>query len=81
MSDAQEERKFLHDLATPLSVALGMVEAALDQTSKGATVDQAQFNKLQDRLQKSRTAVLRCVDLLKERRQVLIARPEIPAQD
>lgn len=75
MSDPKEERKFLHDLATPLSVALGMLEVALDQTTKGA-VDKDQLKKLEDRLQKSRTAVLRCVELLKERRQILIKRQE-----
>jgi signal transduction histidine kinase len=81
MSDAQEERKFLHDLATPLSVALGMAESALDQITKGAVADEAQLKKLQDRVQKSQTAVLRCVELLKERRQILISRQQASATD
>jgi hypothetical protein len=78
MSDSSEERKFLHDLATPLSVALGMLESALDQLSKKSTIEQSDLKSLNERLEKSKNAVRRCVDLLTDRRQILLAQKQNP---
>ena len=72
MSDPAEERKFLHDLATPLSVALGMLESGLGQVERNEPLNPENIKKLIDRLNKAKNAVIKSAELLKARRQVLI---------
>ncbi|CAN5501670.1 hypothetical protein BH10BDE1_BH10BDE1_35090 [soil metagenome] len=67
---AAEERKFLHDIANPLAVAAGMLEAYRDElTRQGVELTEPMTRKLG----KAETALDRIATLLKERRVVLIA--------
>ena len=61
---SEEERKFIHDIASPLTVACGMVEAALDE------------NPGMKKLEKALAALNRIADLLRDRRDKLRAAPE-----
>lgn len=60
-----EERAFIHDLSSPLMVAMGMVEFA----EKKLPPDQ---EAIVIKLQKAQKALTRIASLLKDRRSVLI---------
>lgn len=64
-----DERAFLHDIATPIAVAYGMVEAALDALNARPDVpgNAAEIA----RLEKALKALDRLVALLKARREVV----------
>jgi signal transduction histidine kinase len=64
------ERTFLHDIATPMAVALGMVDLLLEDASDGsASLSDAQ----KKRLEKAQTALLKLQEMMAARRQILIA--------
>ncbi len=65
----REERKYMHDVATPLGVAVFLVDAVLeDLQSQGVSQDSlAQLNKIRDALNK-------VTAMLHQRREVLIKR-------
>lgn len=64
------ERTFLHDLSNPLSVALGMVELALESLRQQPTEAVAAEVV---RLEKCHKSLTRMADLIRERRKLLIA--------
>jgi signal transduction histidine kinase len=65
----EEERKFLHDLANPLAIASGMLEAYRDElTRSGIPSTEA----LERKLSKTESALQRVGDLLKNHRPRLI---------
>ena len=64
----RSERDFIHDLSSPLMIAHGMLESAMELESDEATRE--------DRLNRSSEAMLKMSKLLKERRKRLIAYAE-----
>ncbi len=70
----EEERKFLHDIANPLAVAAGMLEAYREDLSRS----QVQTTDSQIRkLQKVELALGRIAELLVERRSLIsVAEPK-----
>lgn len=64
------ERTFLHDIATPTAVALGMVDLMLDDVLEGtATLSDSQ----KKRLEKTQAALLKLQEMMSARRAALIA--------
>lgn len=67
---AQEDREFLHDIANPLAIAGGLVEAFRDETTR----EKLKLTESQDRkLTKIANALDRIEKLISERRTRLIA--------
>jgi hypothetical protein len=62
------ERSFLHDLANPLAISAGMIEALLESGSRTGQFNPEQLRKLN----KAREAIHRLGDLLNHRRKVVI---------
>ncbi len=67
---ALAERAFLHDIATPTAVALGMVDLILDDAQDGTVTLEDGVKK---RLEKAQTALLKLQEMMSSRRSVLIA--------
>ena len=67
---AQEERKFMHDLANPISIAQGNVKLVIRKLQK----DKESFDPDQiiSRLQKASDAFETVMEMLGERRRILI---------
>ncbi len=70
------EREFLHDLATPVSVALGNLETTLDDDSKLGPLSENQ----RTRLEKALKAVDRIRQLMEKRRAEIRAAAAAAAQ-
>lgn len=68
LEQIKAERTFIHDLATPLMIAQGMVDSVLSKLEVES--EEAQ------RLQKSAKALGKMANILKERRQVLISQSD-----
>lgn len=67
---AQEDREFLHDIANPLAIVGGLVEAFRDETAR----EKLKLTESQDRkLTKMANALDRIEKLISERRSRLIA--------
>lgn len=67
---AQEDREFLHDIANPLAIAGGLVEAFRDETAR----QNLALSESQDRkLTKLENALDRIEKLISERRKRLVA--------
>jgi hypothetical protein len=67
---AKEDREFLHDIANPLSIAGGLVEAFRDEANRqNLTLTEAQDRKLT----KIRNALERMEKLISDRRKRLLA--------
>ena len=60
-----EERAFIHDLSSPLMVALGMVDFTANKLPEEQTA-------LLEKLQKAQKALNRIATLLKDRRSLLL---------
>lgn len=60
----KSEREFLHDLSSPLMIAMGMVDAARDK------LDPSQ-SEADEKLEKAKNALRRLTDKVNERRQEL----------
>ena len=67
-----EERAFIHDISSPLMVAMGMVDFAETKVPEGE-------ESLRIKLQKAQKALARMSALLKDRRELLIK--ELEASD
>lgn len=67
---SSEERKFLHDISNPLTIAQGMVDSVIDSLEGVPGVDE----KVHTRLEKAVKAMERMAAGIKERREVLIKR-------
>jgi hypothetical protein len=63
------ERTFMHDIATPLAVALGMVDIVIDDSTSGVAVLPEASMK---RLEKVQSALIKLQDMVTARRKVLI---------
>lgn len=64
------ERVFMHDLATPMAVALGMLDLMIDDSTSGVTVlPEAAFK----RAEKAQAALLKMQEMMKERRSTILA--------
>jgi hypothetical protein len=63
------ERTFMHDIATPLAVALGMVDIVIDDSTSGVAVLPEASMK---RLEKVQSALIKLQDMVTARRTVLI---------
>jgi hypothetical protein len=61
---SEQERKFIHDISSPITVACGMVEAVLDSVKQVANSDNPDVK----RLEKALTALNRVSDLIRDRR-------------
>ena len=66
----REERSFIHDLSSPLMIAMGMVDFVKMK------IDTDTDPKIIERLGKAQKALNRMNELLKERRRALIERME-----
>lgn len=64
--DIKKERAFIHDIASPLMIAMGMVESLQHGLGKDSTDDQKM------KATKTIKALNRISDLVKERRSLLI---------
>lgn len=70
MSEARNpERVFMHDIATPIAVALGMIDLIIDDSSSGVTVLPENAMK---RLEKAQAALLKLQDMMAARRKILV---------
>lgn len=70
---ALAERAFLHDIATPTAVALGMVDLILDDVSEGSVgLDEG----VKKRLEKAQAALMKLQEMMSNRRSVLIAQSD-----
>lgn len=67
---AAEERKFLHDLANPLAVATGMLEAYRDELDRSGVESTEALTR---KLTKLENALKRLGDILTEHRPRLLA--------
>ena len=67
------ERVFMHDIATPLAVALGLIDLTIDDSTSGVTVLPTAALK---RLEKAQAALLKLQELMNARRKTLIEREE-----
>ncbi len=67
MESIQEERKFIHDVSSPLMVALGMIDVGTDILEKKQDIETAQV-----KLEKAKKALDKLTLILKERRTLLI---------
>ena len=63
------ERKFLHDLASPLTIAQGMTDAASEIVRDRKPIDEKLLNKLE----KSTKALERMTEMLRLRRSEIAA--------
>lgn len=68
--DGSDEREFLHNLASPLSTAIFLVDAALDNIQSRPEANADDVMQLVDAYQ----ALERVKMLLQERREILIKR-------
>lgn len=63
------ERVFMHDIATPVAVALGMIDLMIDDArSSRAPLTEAQTK----RLEKAQTALLKLQAMMVERRKTIL---------
>ena len=62
-----KQRTFIHDLSSPITIAIGMVDAGINKINKG---DDAEV--VVDKLEKAMGALNKVAELLKDRRQILI---------
>ncbi len=70
MSDAKSpERAFMHDIATPMAVALGMIDLVIDDSQSGAAVLPEAALK---RLEKAQAALLKLQEMMATRRKILV---------
>lgn len=70
LSFAKEEREYLHDLANPLAIATGMLEALQEDLSRSdVKLSEGQARKLS----KIQTALERIAGLVRDRRSRMIA--------
>lgn len=69
------QRKFLHDVASPLMIALGMTDTAISQ------LDDGENEKLRSRLEKSKTALTRISQMLKSNRAMLHALGDVHGKE
>ncbi|MCB0412922.1 MAG: hypothetical protein KDD50_01230 [Bdellovibrionales bacterium] len=67
----KEERAFIHDVSSPLMIAIGMVDFAVNLCQKE---EQEDPEKVIQKLEKAQKALKRIGELLKERRKTLIDR-------
>ena len=59
----------MHDIATPMAVAIGMLDLVMDDSTSGVTVlPDAAFK----RLEKAQAALVKLQDMLSARRKVLV---------
>jgi signal transduction histidine kinase len=63
------ERIFMHDIATPTAVALGMIDLILDDSQSGAAVLPEAAVK---RLEKAQSALLKLQEMMAARRKTLM---------
>lgn len=77
MADAQKnpERIFMHDIATPMAVALGMIDVVIDDSVSGVTIVPPAALK---RLEKSQAALLKLQEMMVERRKAILENPATP---
>jgi signal transduction histidine kinase len=66
---ARSQRDFIHDLASPLTVALGMVDSALRAVSDENT-------PAKEKLEKAKKSLLKMNELMKARRELLVKASE-----
>jgi signal transduction histidine kinase len=71
MNDIQKspERVFVHDIATPIAVALGMVDLVMDDSKSGAV---ALPDVAAKRLEKAQSALLQLQQLIADRRKAIL---------
>lgn len=67
-----EERKFLHDMASPLTIAQGMLDSALEILRADANTNPNIITKVE----KSAKALERMTEMLRARRATIMARQE-----
>ena len=66
-----EDREFLHDISTPITVAQGMLSMANGQIDKGISAED-----VLSKLKKSEQAMEQIVEMVMNRRQELIQQQE-----
>lgn len=66
---SKEQRKFLHDIASPMTIAMGMLDSALESLQKTTGVDPVVINKLK----KSASAMERMAEMIRVRRSEIVA--------
>jgi hypothetical protein len=64
----KEQRKFLHDISSPVSIANGMIEICLEQLEKSPV----QFAPEIDRLKKALKALQKLTVLIQQNRELLV---------
>ena len=74
----EEERKFLHDVANPLSIAHGNLKIALRKLD-GVIDKDPQLREVLERLNKAMDACEKMAKQVGDRRQVLMEKQQSPA--
>ncbi len=67
LESVKEERKFIHDVSSPLMVAIGMLDVGTDILEKKQDIESAQV-----KLEKVKRALDKLTLILKERRTLLM---------
>lgn len=63
------ERVFMHDIATPIAVALGMIDLLVDDVQSGnSTLEPGQLK----RVEKAQAALLKLQTMMSERRKAIL---------
>jgi signal transduction histidine kinase len=71
MSEAKNpERAFMHDISTPMAVALGMIDLMLDDAQPGGPAELPEA--AMKRLEKAQAALLKLQEMMAARRKTLI---------
>lgn len=72
MSSAREERKFLHDLSTPMSTVFFLLDMTLERLQTEPEKNEEEIKMIQGAVRSMQTAK----DLISKRREFLIAEDE-----
>ncbi len=68
-----KEREFMHDIATPIGIAMGCIEAMLDLPDENEPLSNLQ----KERLTRARKALERVRDMMTKRREEILRADEV----
>lgn len=72
MSNARDERRFLHDLSTPMSTVFFLLDMTLERLQAEPETNEEEIKMIQGAVRSMQTAK----DLIAKRRELLIAEDE-----
>lgn len=76
MSNARDERRFLHDLSTPMSTVFFLLDMTLERLQAEPEKNEEEIKMVQGAVRSMQTAK----DLISRRRELLISEEEVAGQ-